>query len=257
MTRVTRFVALGGTSLAMAMLAIAATPAGAAIGTTIVRDPWNVAQTTATVRKLADQYRAMIDQLAAARAQVEAMTSRSGQGAFLDGPAERVARRYMPDAWSAATDLHGTAGAIGSAADATRAAMDRNAALYLPSGVAQAAAGRPSAETERAVHEAGIALAVAGASEAMIDASARRRDTYEAFLARIDTAPDVKAATDLANRIAAETGLTQNELVRATAMQANVAALQELRLASATADSARAARRTRINLSGGVYAPAN
>lgn len=240
----------GGTGLAL-VLGIAAVPASAALGLTIVKDPWNVAQTTATVRKLAEQYRTMLDQLSEARAQVAALTSHTGQGKLFDGAAERAARRYMPDAWAAATTIEG-------AADATRAAAARARAIYpLASDSEIDPGGRAQHEVAQYEREAGTALAVLGASEVMLDAGARRRDTYEGLMARIETAPDAKAAADLSNRLAAEQGLTQNELVRATAMQANLLALQEVRLAAARAASARAAIRTRVNLSGGTYEPAS
>lgn len=241
-----------------AVLGIGAIPASAALGVSIVRDPWNIAQTTATVRQLADQYRTMVDQLAEAKAQVAALTSHSGAGDLFNGAAERASRRYMPDAWAAATDIHRAANAVGAAADATRSVTGRASALYRPATAAELDPyGRSQLAVERYQHETGTALAVLGASEVMLNTTARRRDTYEGLMARIEASPDAKAAADLANRIEAENGLTQNELVRATAMQANVAAIQEMRLAAAKADSARAAVRTRVNLSGGTYQPAS
>lgn len=232
-------------------LAVSALPASAALGVAVVKDPWNIAQTTATVRKLAEQYRTMVEQLAAARAQVGALTSHSGVGELLDGPAERAARRYLPDAWAAATDLRHTAGAVGQAAETTRR-------LYAVASPQEISPRDPEgAEAQRYARETGAAVAVLTGTEAMLDATAKRRDAYEALMDQIEAAPDAKAAADLANRLAAETGLAQNELVRATAMNAHLLALQEMRLAAATAASARAAVRTRVNLSGGTYAPAS
>lgn len=243
---------------AASLIGIAAIPASAALGVSIVKDPWNIAQTTATVRQLAEQYRTMIDQLAEAKAQVAALTSRSGAGDLFNGAAERASRRYMPDAWAAATDIHQATNAVGAAADATRSVIGNANTLYRPATAAELDPdGRSQHEVERYERETGTALAVLGASQAMLDATAQRRDTYEGLMARIETSPDAKAAADLANRIEVENGLAQNELVRATAMQANVAAIQEMRLAAAKADSARAAVRTRVNLSGGKYEPAS
>lgn len=240
--------ALAGTA---AVLALTALPASAALGVAVVKDPWNIAQTTATVRKLAEQYRTMVEQLAAARAQVTALTSHSGVGDLLDGPAERAARRYLPDAWAAATDVRHTAGALGEAADATRR-------LYAVATPREISPRDPEGqEARRYARETGAAVAVLTGTEAMLDTTAKRRDTYETLMGRIEAAPDAKAAADLANRLAAESGLAHNELVRAMAMNAHLLALQEMRVASATAASARAAVRTRVNLSGGTYAPAS
>lgn len=243
---------------AASIIGIAAIPASAALGVSIVKDPWNIAQTTATVRQLEEQYRTMVDQLAEAKAQAAALTSHSGAGDLFDGAAERASRRYMPDAWAAATDAQQTADAVDGAAGATRSVIGRANTLYRPATAVELDPhGRNSREVEIYGREVGTALAVLGASEVMLDTTARRRDTYEGLMARIEVAPDAKAAADLSNRIEAENGLTQNELVRATAMQANVAAIQEMRLAAARADSARAAVRTRVNLSGGTYQPAS
>lgn len=256
MTRRARALLLAG-GIAAA-LGIGAIPASAALGVSIVKDPWNIAQTTATVRQLAAQYRTMVDQLAEARAQVAALTSHSGAGDLFNGAAERASRRYMPDAWAAATDIEQAANSVGAAADATRSVMDRANTLYRPATAVELdLGGYRQLDVERYETETRTALAVLGASEVMLDTTARRRDTYEGLMARIEAAPDAKAAADLSNRIAAENGLTQNELVRVTAMQANVAAIQEMRLAAAKADSARAAIRTRVNLSGGTYQPAS
>lgn len=249
---------LAATAGIASLVAIAAVPASAALGVSVVKDPWNIAQTTATVQKLADQYRTMVDHLAEARAQVSALTSHSGAGDLLNGPAERAARRYLPDAWAAATDVRDATSAVNGAAYATRGLIDDATALYRPASATEIDPHRPdSDEGRRYEKEVGTALAVLAGSQVMLDATAKRRDAYEGLMARIETAPDAKAAADLNNRLAAENGLTQNELVRATAMQAHVAAVQEMRLAAARADSARAAIRTRVNLSGGTYTPAS
>lgn len=254
MTRKAKLLTLGG---AAAALAVAAVPASAMLGASIVHDPTNYGQILATVRQLADTYKVTVDQLAEARRQVEALTSKNGLGYLFNSTADQAGRRYMPDAWEAARDVDATAGAVTGAIGATKALMGDASALYRPAMAAELDPFNPgSPEVRQYRREVGTALAVLAGSHVILDQSAKRRDTYEGLMARIETAPDAKAAADLSNRIAAENGLTSNELARATAMQAHVLATQAMRLASDQASAARATHRTRRNLSGGTYAAA-
>jgi type IV secretion system protein VirB5 len=254
MTRKAKLLALGG---AAAALAVAAVPASAMLGGSIVHDPTNYGQILATVRQLADTYKVTVDQLAEARRQVEALTSKNGLGHLLNSTADQGGRRYMPDAGAAARDVDTTAGAVTGAVGATRGLMADATTLYRPATAAELDSFNTSGpEVQQYQREVGTALAVLAGSHVILDQSAKRRDTYEGLMARIETAPDAKAAADLSNRIEAENGLTSNELARATAMQAHVLATQEMRLASDRASAARATARTRTNLSGGTYASA-
>lgn len=242
--------AAGSLGLAVAF----ATGPAAGLGLEIVKDPWTLAQATATVKKLGEQYRTMVDQLAVARQQAKALTSHSGYGEMLDGASERNARRFMPDAWSDATDV----AKQGDQAGATSTIIADATKLYRPATAAEIDPAHPDSDAARRYQkDVGTALAIYSASHTMLDRVGDRRQTYETLMGQIEAAPDAKAAADLSNRLQAENGLTQNELVRASAMQANVAALQELRLASAKATAARSAIRKRVNLSGGTYAAAN
>jgi hypothetical protein len=56
------------------------------------------------------------------------------------------------------------------------------------------------------------------ASEQSYNTVAPRTTTYETLLQQVDTSPDLKSSVDLQSRIAAENGLTQNELVRLNAI---------------------------------------
>lgn len=244
----------GGLGVAIAGLAV---PAAAMFGGTIVHDPTNYGQILATVRQLADTYRVTVDQLTEARRQVAALTSQSGLGDLFNSGTEQASRRYMPDAWEAATELNQTSASISGAVGATRVLVGNANSLYRPASAAELDPFNPGSQSVRQYErQVGTALAVLAGSEVMLDQTARRRDTYEGLMSRIDTAPDMKAAADLSNRIETENGLTNNELVRATAMQSHMLAMQEMRLASDKASAARAARRTRRNLTGGTYAAA-
>jgi type IV secretion system protein VirB5 len=243
MTRRSTLLTASGCAVAL----LAAMPA-AGLGIEIVKDPWTLAQATETVRKLGEQYRNMVEQLATAKAQAKALTSRSGFGDLMNGAREQSARRILPDAWADATDVD---------AQGDSAAMTEARELYRPATATEIDPRDPSSDAaKRYRKDVGTALAVYTGSQTMLDRVADRQRTYEGLMGRIEAAPDAKAAADLSNRLEAENGLTQNELVRATAMQANVVALQELRLASAKAASARASLRRRVNLSGGTYAAA-
>lgn len=94
-------------------------------------------------------------------------------------------------------------------------------------------------------------LASYAGSTQILNRSADNRRAYEGMINNIETAPDLKAASDLNNRLAAQNGLTMNQLVQVMAMQANMQAQGKLELAAGEANQARTLQLAPLN--GGYF----
>jgi hypothetical protein len=149
-------------------------------------------------------------------------------GQLLNGPEERTARRTLPATFE---EL------LQALASGTRPrTLDELRALYVTRSreldLAEPKAVNPERPDGRAARvyarERSETLAKLAVSEKAYADAAKRVDAYEQLLGAIDAAPDLKASTDLANRVAIENGFTMNELLR----------LQAISLASAAASSA-------------------
>ena len=211
--------------LTVAVVALSAgVPAAYGQGIPVI-DATNVVQTTITaqqaieqVRQLQEAYQTQLQELDQAVAQVQAMTGSRGLGGLVNGTVEHDLRRYLPDTWLDTLQVLEATGVPASAADVERIFRDLNerydvatAEDYAPDDP-----DTPTAQAHQRTTETGYATLAT--SEAAFDQTGRRVSAYETFLAELDRTGDVKASIDLMARIAAENGLTTNELLRLQAI---------------------------------------
>jgi type IV secretion system protein VirB5 len=180
------------------------------------------------IDQLSRQYAKQIEELSVAIQQRDALLGSRGLGRLLNGPQARSARRGLPSTFEELLRTLASAGGPRSFEElrALYEARSRELDLARPEDVNP---GRPEGRTARVyARERTATLARLAVSEKAFADASRRVESYEQLMEAIDASPDLKASTDLANRILAENGLTMNELLR----------LQALALASATAGRA-------------------
>ena len=209
--------------LAVALLLAGPLPAFAQL---VVTDPANtIQQALATAKavlayeKQIEQYKTQIDQLRTAIEQRDALTGVSGAGRILNGSSDQQARRYLPPTWEQTLRILEAGGNPGSLEDVVRIGeqIERAMGLAKPDQVGTGVQDDPVA----AAYGRNRSSAVAGGAVAEVAyaRSQQQVDRYQVLLQEIDRTTTMKAATDLANRIAAENGLTTNEAVRMISAQ--------------------------------------
>jgi type IV secretion system protein VirB5 len=244
-------------SVAVMAIAMTATskPALAFLGLpTIVIDFSTIANTLATVKQLASTYTQVVKQVAHAKSTVEAMTSHNGLGNLFNSLTDQAARQYFPDAWSATKDLQSAIGGVTAAANATKALMANADAMYQPATALEIDPLNPTSNAVKQYQE-GVktALATYAGTTQILDGASDNRRAYEGMIANIETAPDQKASTDLNNRLAAQNGLTSNEILRVVSMQANMQAQHELKIAAQDAALRRSVVKATVRVAGFNY----
>ncbi len=214
-----------------------------------------IANTAATVKQLASTYTQVIKQVAHAKSTFEAMTSHNGLGNLFNSLTDQAARQYFPDAWSATKDLQSAIGGVTAAASATKALMSNADAMYQPATALEIDPSNPTSNAVKQYQE-GVktALATYAGTTQILDGASDNRRAYEGMMSNIETAPDQKAATDLNNRLAAQNGLTSNEILRVVSMQANMQAQAEMREAARQAAAIRTAQKVPVRVAGFTYA---
>jgi type IV secretion system protein VirB5 len=200
-----------------------------------VIDPANLIQATLQaqraleqIEQMSEQYAKQIEQLRVAIEQRNALLGARGMGQLLNGPQDRAARRGVPATFEELLRTLSTGtGARGfEELQGLYEARSRDLDLARPEAVNPE---RPQGRTARVyARERAETLAKLAVSEKAYAEATRRVEAYERLLGAIDAAPDLKASTDLANRVLVENGFTMNELVR----------LQAISLASAAAGQA-------------------
>lgn len=149
-----------------------------------------------TMAQWAKQYEQMVTQITHLKSQVDAMTGPRGLGQILNNP---ELRGYLPDQWASIYDqvrngqLQGLSG--------------KAAAVYSAEGFdANATGGR---KRELDVMAANKAITMQA-----YDATLARVNNINALMQQANATNDMKAATDLQNRMAAENAMIQNEQTR-------------------------------------------
>ncbi len=191
-----------------------------------VIDPANLAQNIQQAAHALEQIRNQVKEL-------EALTSHAGYGALADGAAERALRRYAPQSWEDALRVLEAGGLPGDSDDVARVVgelRDRYAPLT-PEELADARVSEDTRASLARTQASGL-LAEGLASHAFTQIEGRIGNV-ELMLARIDDAPDIKAAADLEARITGEVALAQLELVRLQALSDTLQA-QEINRRAAT-----------------------
>lgn len=166
-----------------------------------------------------EQYQTQLEELTTSLRQLDAMTGVSGIGGLLNGPAQQQQRRYLPGTWEETLAVLEAGGNPGSLEDVRRVYAEREQAYKIATASEVGLLG-PDDPTALA-HERNrqSTLASNAVAEAAYARAQDRVDQYELLMRQIEQAPTSKVTLDLANRIAAENGLTSNELVRLLSSQ--------------------------------------
>ncbi len=199
----------------------------------VVNDPANlvqninqVAQTIEQINRLKLQYERQFEQLQKAAQQVSAMTGARGMGLLLNSAANLDDRRYTPQTWQDTLMILKKGGSPGSQKDV----KDIYKTMRVKYKIANRQKISPkNPDSPRALnHEltTQTTLANFAVSEKAFNLSNKRIKNYETLLAEIEKTADLKAAQDLANRIAIENGMTINELNKLLATQMQLKAAQ-------------------------------
>lgn len=168
-----------------------------------------------------DQYLQMVEQLNQLRAQLEqmkrqyeAVTGSYGVGALLQ-EVTAAAQALVPGSWQEIVDLQGT-GKLKTKLDYYEAIMRKLDPLILDGN------GPRTAEAFKLIYSnTRAAFAVTDATFESMDV---HRRNIEQLMRRIDASQNIKEATDLGNRLAAESAMLQIGVARLSAVQNNLQA---------------------------------
>jgi type IV secretion system protein VirB5 len=150
----------------------------------------------AIMKQWASQYQQMTGQINQMKSQYESMTGSRGLGQINNNPALRT---YLPEQWAGIYDKvkSGNLSGISSVASG----------IYSSEGFNPNAVGARRRQGE-----------ILAANKAMTmrsyDQTQARLNNINALMAQADATQDIKAASDLQNRIAAENAMIQNEQIR-------------------------------------------
>lgn len=153
----------------------------------------------AELAKWVDQLKAMEQQYTQLRAQYDAITGSRGMGQLMNN----ATRQVLPDGFAQSYDRLMTLGQGGVSNDARKiydVIKKLDCSRYQDSNAKLSCEAQAYAEPENASY-------INGALEAAQERAVQLRQ----LLTQVDGAADLKAATDLSNRIAAEQSLLQNE----------------------------------------------
>lgn len=186
--------------VALALAALGSAPAYAQIPVT---DAAAIAKSTtehlAEIAKWVDQLKAMEQQFNQMKAQYDAITGSRGMGQLMNN----ATRQVLPQDFTQSYDKLMTLGQGGASQDARKiydVIKKLGCSSYQDPNAKLSCEAQAYAEPENAAY-------IDGALKAAQD----RAQQLKQLLNQVDGATDLKAATDLANRIAAEQSMLQNE----------------------------------------------
>jgi type IV secretion system protein VirB5 len=198
--------------LGAAVLLSMSTTAFAGIPVSVTLDAPAVLNQAQTMAQWARQYQQMVDQIQGLERQYKALSGARNLGQILNNPA---LRNYLPDEWAGVYDQVRSGGLAGLSGTAK--------AIYTAEQFNSAATGG-----KRRQHE--VMVANKAMTMAAYKATATRVANINALMIQADAQQDAKGAADLANRMAAENAMIQNEQVRLNLLMQLQAA--EMQLAS-------------------------
>ncbi|MBX2834973.1 MAG: hypothetical protein KTR28_08395 [Micavibrio sp.] len=142
-----------------------------------------------------------------------------GMGSLLSGDTQQDIRRYAPKNWQDTLRILQAGGNPGSLED-LQDVYQQNSELFQH---LSNDAVNPDNPNDAGLAAYGYARDTTLGSMALSETAFNKNDdrisNYESLIGEIDSAADIKAAADLANRIAAENGMTTSELIRLQATQ--------------------------------------
>jgi type IV secretion system protein VirB5 len=203
--------------IAVGLLLAASSSAFAGIPVTVIASVPDTLNQVQTMTQWANQYKQMVDQLKGMERQYKALSGSRNLGQILNNPA---LRNYLPDEW---------AGVYSQVASGSLVGLSNSAkALATAEGFSTTATGARKRQQDVLVTNKAMTMAA-------YDASLKRVQNINALMVQADAQEDAKGAADLANRMAAENAMIQNEqirlnlLVQLQAAEAQLAAEQRSR----------------------------
>jgi len=166
------------------------------------------------VKQAKDAYDRQFQELQAAIAQQRAMEGVTGVGNLLNGGAEQDARKYLPATWEDTMAILAAGGNPGSAPEVERIMRERERAFQISTREEVGLLGPDDPTAVAAEYNRRSTLASQAVAETAYARANGRVETYEDLMRAIENTPTAKVSADLANRIAAENGLTSNEMIR-------------------------------------------
>jgi type IV secretion system protein VirB5 len=180
---------------AVLLLAVSSS-AFAGIPVTVVGDVPSTANQVQTMAQWAKQYKQMVDQIKGMERQYKAISGARNLGQILNNPA---LRNYLPNEWAGVYNQV----ASGSLVGLSNAAKS----LAKTEGFSTTATGARKRQQDVLVTNKAMTMAA-------YDATLKRVQNINALMAQADAQEDAKGAADLANRMAAENAMIQNEQIR-------------------------------------------
>lgn len=179
----------------VALLA-ASTPAFAGIPVSVLMDVPAIANQVQTMTQWTNQYQQMVSQIQGLQRQYNAMTGLRNLGQIMNNPS---LRNYLPEEWAGIYSQLKT----GSYPSIT----GRANTIYSSEGMDSAAVGGRKRQQDVMVANKAMTMEAYKATEA-------RLQNINSLMLEANAQQDAKGAADLANRMAAEQAMIQNEQVR-------------------------------------------
>lgn len=180
----------------VAAIFAASTPAFAGIPVSVMVDAPAIINQGQTMVQWSNQYRQMVDQIQGLQRQYNAISGLRNLGQILNNPA---LRNYLPPEWAGVYDQvrSGNLNGISSRANS----------IYSSEGFDTAAVGGRKRQQDVMVANKAMTMEAYKATEARVQ-------NINALMQQANMQQDAKGAADLANRMAAENAMIQNEQVR-------------------------------------------
>ena len=192
-----------------------------------VYDAASYTQLITEFNQMTQAYQKQLSQLDQAVQQTTALTGSRGMGSLENGPLEETLRHYLPDNWQDTMNMINASG-LNNQGMQTQSLYNSLYSNYSPIAGADFVASDPAGPVSQAIdRRTQTTYAAMSASEQSYNASTTRTSTYEALLSQLDNTTDIKASIDLAARIAAENGLSMNDVMRLNSIQIQQKAAQD------------------------------
>ncbi len=203
----------------------------------IVYDPTNHAELMTQFNQMVKQYQQQLQQLNQAIQQTGALTGTRTMGSIANGPAEAALRQFLPSTWQNTMKM-GSATGLNSTGAQTQSLYNSYYTTNAPVTGAAAMTRDPTGPISQSIdRKTQTTYASMAASEQSYNSVAPRTATYESLMQQVNTTTDLKSSVDLQSRIAAENGLTMNELLRMNTIQVQQKAAEDNQQLTASSQS--------------------
>jgi len=184
-----------------------------------VYDASSFAQLIAQIDAMADDYQKQLEQLDEAVRQSNAMTGSRNMGDVANGLLEQQLREYLPNTWQDTMNIINS-GNVPNGALGTQSIYNDLYNDFSPLSGADLMPSDPTSNVAKAIdRRTDTTYAALSASEQAYNNVPLRMQTYNILLSELNNSDDLKTSVDLQARIAAENGVTLNELMRLNAIR--------------------------------------